>query len=360
METKIYDKETGTTIYMEGTFANLTARIEDEDGDAVFEFKNGHLSEFNQIVQNLGNMSNEPEEYEEHYGNSEDTLAWHTGQENTHKFIEEDEDSNESCKVGDEFVVVNGGRFFENGEKVVLDSIAKDGIHLYKRSNGQKWFADSDRLKRIEEVENNDKEPGIKKGTLCVVNTDNPDYYLKYDKGTIIEFIEFEDDYLPYHFINSKGNTQYMDRKDFDILEEQRGTKKRFEFAKSSKILLTEDTDFAGVEVKLVEESTFIEDDENLFIAIDDKDGVPLIRREKDAKRSYEDIDKFIQKEDSTEKIEVGDAVKVKEGKERRGAKGIAVVSDIVGEDVYLKGYDKFGKYDEEWINNIKNVTKEF
>lgn len=266
METKIYDKETGTTIYMEGTFANLTARIEDEDGDAVFEFKNGHLSEFNQIVQNLGNMSNEPEKYEEHYG----------------------------------------------------------------------------------------------KGTLCVVNTDNPDYYLKYDKGTIIEFIEFEDDYLPYCFTDSKGEIQYMDRKDFDILEEQRGTKKRFEFAKSSKILLTEDTDFAGVEVKLVEESTFIEDDENLFIAIDDKDGIPLIRREKDAKRSYEDIDKFIQKEDSTEKIEVGDAVKVKEGKERRGAKGIAVVSDIVGEDVYLKGYDKFGKYDEEWINNIKNVTKEF
>lgn len=285
METKIYDKETGNTTYMEGTFANLTVRIEDEDGDTVFEFKNGHLSEFNQILQNLGNTNNQ---YEESKTESE-----------------------------------------------------TDG-------NGSVY-----RIKEEQDI--------IEKGTLCVVNTNDPDYFLKYDKGTIIEFVEFDDDdYLPYCFTDSKGEIQYMDRKDFDILEEQRGTKKRFEFAKSSKILLTEDTDFAGTKVKLVEESTFIEDDENLFIAIDDKDGVPLIRREKDAKRSYEDIDKFIQKEDSTEKIEVGDAVKVKEGKERRGAKGIAVVSDIVGEDVYLKGYDKFGKYDEEWINNIKNVTKEF
>lgn len=62
METKIYDKETGTTIYMEGTFANLTARIEDEDGDTVFEFKNGHISEFDQILQNLGNTNNQYEE----------------------------------------------------------------------------------------------------------------------------------------------------------------------------------------------------------------------------------------------------------------------------------------------------------
>ena len=200
----------------------------------------------------------------------------------------------------------------------------------------------------------------IEKGTLCVVNTNDPDYFLKYDKGTIIKFVEFDDDYLPYCFTDSKGAIQYMDRKDFDILEEQRGTKKRFEFAKSSKILFTKDTDFTGTKVKLIEKSPFIKDDGYLFIGVDDKDGVPLIRREKDAKYAFENIEKFVQKENFTEDIKVGDAVKVIEGKERRGAKGIAVVSDIVGEDVYLKGYDKFGKYDEEWINNIKNVTKEF
>ena len=284
METKIYDKETGTTIYMEGTFANLTARIEDEDGDTVFEFKNGHISEFDQILQNLGNTNNQ---YEESKTESE-----------------------------------------------------TDG-------NGSVY-----RIKEEQDI--------IEKGTLCVVNTNDPDYFLKYDKGTIIEFIEFEDDYLPYCFTDSKGEIQYMDRKDFDILEEQRGTKKRFEFAKSSKILLTEDTDFAGTKVKLIEKSPFIKDDGYLFISVDDKDGVPLIKREKDAKYAFENIEKFVQKENFTEDIKVGDAVKVIEGKERRGAKGIAVVSDIVGEDVYLKGYDKFGKYDEEWINNIKNVTKEF
>lgn len=285
METKIYDKETGTTIYMEGTFANLTARIEDEDGDTVFEFKNGHISEFDQILQNLGNTNNQ---YEESKTESE-----------------------------------------------------TDG-------NGSVY-----RIKEEQDI--------IEKGTLCVVNTNDPDYFLKYDKGTIIEFVEFDDDdYLPYCFTDSKGEIQYMDRKDFDILEEQRGTKKRFEFAKSSQILFTKDTDFTGTKVKLIEKSPFIKDDGYLFIGVDDKDGVPLIRREKDSKYAFENIEKFVQKENFTEDIKVGDAVKVIEGKERRGAKGIAVVSDIVGEDVYLKGYDKFGKYDEEWINNIKNVTKEF
>ena len=280
METKIYDKETGSTIYMEGTFANLTARIEDEDGDTIFEFKNGHLSEFNQIVQNLGNMNNEPEEHED---NRED---------------EEDEDS--------------------------------------------------------------DKESVIEKGTLCVVNTDNPNYYLSYDKGTVIEFIDFEEDDLPYYFTDSNGYPQYMERKDFDILKEQKETKRRFEFAKSSKILLTKDTDFTNTKVRLIGESSLIKDDGHLFIRNDDEDGIPLVKSEENGTNAFEFIDKFVQREDFTEDIEVGDSVKVGEGKEHGGAKGIAVVSDVVGTEVYLKGYNSLGSYSETWINNIKNVTKEF
>lgn len=342
METKIYDKETGSTIYMEGTFANLTARIEDEDGDTIFEFKNGHLSEFNQIVQNLGNMNNEPEEHED---NRED---------------EEDEDSNEPYKIGDKFVVVNGNSFFDKGEKVVLVSIASDGVHLYKKSDGQEWYAASNRLERIEEDEDSDKESVIEKGTLCVVNTDNPDYYLSYDKGTVIEFIDFEEDDLPYYFTDSNGYPQYMERKDFDILKEQKETKRRFEFAKSSKILLTKDTDFTNTKVRLIGESSLIKDDGHLFIRNDDEDGIPLVKSEENGTNAFEFIDKFVQREDFTEDIEVGDSVKVGEGKEHGGAKGIAVVSDVVGTEVYLKGYNSLGSYSETWINNIKNVTKEF
>lgn len=338
METKIYDKETGSTIYMEGTFANLTARIEDEDGDTVFEFKNGHLSEFNQIVQSLGNMNNEPEEHED---NRED---------------EEDEGNNEPYKIGDKFVVVNGNSFFDKGEKVVLNSIASDGVHLYKKSDGQEWYAASNRLERIEEDEDSNKESVIEKGTLCVVNTDNPDYCLSYDKGTVIEFIDFEGDELPYYFTDSNGYPQYMERKDFDILEEQVGTKRRFKFAESSKILLTKDTDFTDTKVKLIGESTLIKDDGHLVIDSDDEDGIPLIKSEKDGTNAFEYIEKFTKRES----IEVGDTVKVGEGKEHLGAKGIAVVSDIVGTNVYLKGYDSLGEYSETWINNIKNVTKEF
>lgn len=354
METKIYDKETGSTIYMEGTFANLTARIEDEDGDTVFEFKNGHLSEFNQIVQSLGNMNNEPEEHEESEGNKEDSSAWHTGQENTHKFIEEDEGNNEPYKIGDKFVVVNGNSFFDKGEKVVLNSIASDGVHLYKKSDGQEWYAASNRLERIEEDEDSNKESVIEKGTLCVVNTDNPDYYLSYDKGTVIEFIDFEEDELPYYFTDSNGYPQYMERKDFDILEEQVGTKRRFKFAESSKILLTKDTDFTDTKVKLIGESILIKDDGHLVIDSDDEDGIPLIKSEKDGTNAFEYIEKFTKRES----IEVGDTVKVGEGKEHGGAKGIAVVSDVVGTEVYLNGYNSRGSYSETWINDIKNVTK--
>ena len=61
---------------------------------------------------------------------------------------------------------------------------------------------------------------------------------------------------------------------------------------------------------------------------------------------------------DEQEDIQVGDYVKVKEGKEHGGAKGFAIVTGIEDGDVYLKGINIHGDYSETWINNVSNVIK--
>ena len=61
---------------------------------------------------------------------------------------------------------------------------------------------------------------------------------------------------------------------------------------------------------------------------------------------------------DEQEDIKAGDYVKVKEGKECGGAKGFAIVTDIEGDNVRLKGIDENSYYRETWINSVDNVIK--
>ena len=290
METKIYDKETGSTIYMEGTFANLTARIEDEDGDTVFEFKNGHLLEFNKIAQNLGNMNNECEEYETEPETDGKSPVYQTGKEQVlfeGKTVEVLEEIDDGTDVLHEGTVTDDITLMSSGSLLVDMTIVKE--------------EDFDKLRILEEeVQDNNKDAVIEKGTLCVVNTDNPNYYLSYDKGTVVEFIEFDGSFLPCYFTDSNGEAQYMKRKDFDILEEQEGTKKRFEFAELSKILLTQDTP----------------------------------------------------------SFEIGEVVEVKEGKDCSGAVGYAILTDIEEREVILQGFNKDGEFFDSWHNNIDNIKK--
>ena len=62
--------------------------------------------------------------------------------------------------------------------------------------------------------------------------------------------------------------------------------------------------------------------------------------------------------EEGTPNIKAGDYVKVKEGKECGGAKGFAIVTDIEGDNVRLKGIDENSYYRETWINSVDNVIK--
>ena len=61
---------------------------------------------------------------------------------------------------------------------------------------------------------------------------------------------------------------------------------------------------------------------------------------------------------DGQKNIQKGDYVKVKEGKECGGAKGFAIVTDIEGDNVRLKGIDENSYYRETWINSVDNVIK--
>ena len=349
METKIYDKETGSTIYMEGTFANLTARIEDEDGDTVFEFKNGHLLEFNKIAQNLGNMNNECEEYETEPETDGKSPVYQTGKEQVlfeGKTVEVLEEIDDGTDVLHEGTVTDDITLMSSGSLLVDMTIVKE--------------EDFDKLRILEEeVQDNNKDAVIEKGTLCVVNTDNPNYYLSYDKGTVVEFIEFDGSILPYYFTDSNGKTQYMERKDFDILEEQEGTKKRFEFAELSKILLTEDTSLKGTKVSLTEDSKWIGDDGSLTIYRDCADGIPYIVSDNSGNGAFVELSGLkLRTEEDAPSLEVGDYIKVKEGREYGGAKGFAIVTNIEGDNIYLKGVDANSKYKETWINKANNVIK--
>ena len=352
METKIYDKETGSTIYMEGTFANLTARIEDEDGDTVFEFKNGHLLEFNKIAQNLGNMNNECEEYETEPETDGKSPVYQTGKEQVlfeGKTVEVLEEIDDGTDVLHEGTVTDDITLMSSGSLLVDMTIVKE--------------EDFDKLRILEEeVQDNNKDAVIEKGTLCVVNTDNPNYHLSYDKGTVVEFIEFDGSILPYYFTDSNGKTQYMERKDFDILEEQEGTKKRFEFAELSKILLTEDTSLEGTKVNLTEPSIWIEDDGSLIINTDCDDGIPYIKSNKSGYGAFISLNKLEKRESDTlqdtPSFEIGEVVEVKEGKDCSGAVGYAILTDIEEREVILQGFNKDGEFFDSWHNNIDNIKK--
>ena len=349
METKIYDKETGSTIYMEGTFANLTARIEDEDGDTVFEFKNGHLLEFNKIVQNLGNMNNECEEYETEPETDGKSPVCQTGKEQVlfeGKTVEVLEEIDDGTDVLHEGTVTDDITLMPSGSLLVDMTIVKE--------------EDFDKLRILEEeVQDNNKDAVIEKGTLCVVNTDNPNYYLSYDKGTVVEFIEFDGSILPYCFTDSNGKTQYMERKDFDILENQEGNSKRFDFCAKNNILFTEDTDLEKTKVSLTKDSSWIEDDGSLIIDIDYEDGLPYVKSNNSGYGAFVDLSKLkLRTKEYTQSLEIGDYVKVKEGKECGGAKGFAIVTNIEDDNVRLKGIDVNSDYRETWINSVDNVIK--
>ena len=204
-----------------------------------------------------------------------------------------------------------------------------------------------------------DEQKNIQPDELFVVNNDEMDYYLEFEKGEVIRFLSYGEDDFSLIFENSKGVEQLVVFEDVTRLDNQEGNKLRFIFCYENDILLTEDTSLKGTKVNLTKQSSWIEDDGSLIINTDCDDGIPYIKSNKSGYGAFVDLSKLkLRTKEYTQSLEIGDYVKVKEGKECGGAKGFAIVTDIEGDNVRLKGIDENSYYRETWINSVDNVIK--
>ena len=199
----------------------------------------------------------------------------------------------------------------------------------------------------------------IQEGELFVVNNDEMEYYLGFDKGEIVKFLFHSKVGIPLTFRNSEGIKQVMELEDVTKLENQEGNSRKFDFCAKNDILFTEDTNLKGTKVSLTEGSDWIEDDGSLIIHADCADGIPYIVSNNSGDGAFVELSKLkLRTEEDILNLKVGDYVIVKEGKEHDGAKGFAIITGIEDGDVYLKGINIHGDYSEEWINNANNVIK--
>ena len=335
MKTIFHDNESDTKLVMEGTFANSKAQLIDNEGNVVFESE-GSYTEILEVISRLSEGGNgpeneEPKQYEESLTNSDFRGA-------RVKVLED---------IKDEY-----GDIVKEGT-ATRDITVLAGENLYVKH----VIVEPKDFKKLEIL--TDEQEDIQEGELFVVNNDEMDYYLGFDKGEIVKFLFYREAGIPLTFRNSKGIEQVMELEDVTRLENQEGNAKRFDFCAKSNILFTEDTDLEKTKVNLTEDSSWVEDDDSLVIHTDCKDGIPYIISKISGDGAFVELSKLkLRAEEDTPSLEVGDYVKVKEGKEHDGAKGFAIITGIEDGDVYLKGIDANSKYSETWINNVRNVIK--
>src|SRR5699024_6830728 len=119
-----------------------------------------------------------------------------------------------------------------------------------------------------------DEQKYIQTGEIFIVNNDETEYYLGFDKGEIVKFLFHREEILPLKFRNSEGVEQGIRFEDVTRLENQEGNSRKFDFCAKNNILFTEDTNLKGTKVSLTEDSVWIEDDGSLIIDIDCEDGL--------------------------------------------------------------------------------------
>lgn len=328
MKTIFHDKESGAKLEMEGTFANSKAQLLDDEENVLVELEGSYP----EILQTVKQLSEEDtQETEEPLTNS-DFCGTKV------KVLEDIED-----KSGD---ILKKGTITTDVAVVGGDILLVDRVIV--RPN------DFNKLEIL-----TDEQEDIQEGELFVVNNDEMEYYLGFDKGEIVKFLFHKEEGLPLEFKNSQGIEQGVKSEDVTKLENQEGNRKRFDFCYKNYILFTEDTNLEETKVSLTEDSYWIKDDDSLIIHTDCADGLPYVISKISGDEAFVDLSKLkLRTEEDTQSLKVGDYVKVKEGKEYGGAKGLAIVADIEGNNIYLKGIDANSKYRETWINNVSNVIK--
>ena len=335
MKTIFHDKESGTKLEMEGTFRNSKAQLVDDEGNVLIESEGSYL----EILEMFNQLSGEEnEQLCEDTSEDEEKLTNDDLRGARVKVLEDITDKDgDSVKAG---TITRDVSILDGEDLLVEFTIVKpkDFNKLEILTDGQK---------------------NIQKGELFVVNNDEMEYYLGFDKGEIVKFLFHRECGLPLMFKNSEGKEQALKFEDVTLLENQKGNSRKFNFCAKNNILFTEDTSLKGTKVSLTEDSVWIEDDGSLVIHADCADGIPYIVSKISGDEAFVSLSKLkLRTKEDTPNLKVGDYVKVKEGKEYGGAKGFAIVADTEENNIYLKGIDADGKYRETWINNVNNVIK--
>ena len=346
MKTIFHDNETGVDLQIEGSFKNTKARTIDKDGNILMEFE-GTYSELLKVVDEWSEPGDKTKEddsfYEEYY---------YAGHEHVH---EEKETINASDFKGATVQV-------QEDIKGIYDGILREGIitsDIQIVENGRSLiegvYVNPEEFKKLNILTNDG---------LYIVNNTEMSYYHCFDKGDIIKFSHKQSSRYSLMFENSEGKLQSLNYEDVTKIDNQEGMLRKFDFCESNGILLTETTDLKGTKVKLNEPSMWIIDDDNLFIEEDESDGVPYVASLESGKGAYISLKHLetSKEEDSVEDIEfeVGDIVKVKQGKENGGAVGYAKITHFKCYDnlVELEGTDNDGIFSDGYVNAIRNLEK--
>lgn len=341
MKTIFHDKESGTKLEMEGTFANSKAQLVDDEGNVVIESEGSYTEILEMISQLSGNDDKgkeEPQEACEAIVEDKENLINDDFRGVRVKVLEDIEDEYEDI--------------LEKGT-TTTDVTVSGGENLFIKG----VFVEPEDFNKLEIL--TDEPKNIQEGELFVVNNDEMEYYLGFDKGEIVKFLFHREDGLPLMFTNSEGIEQAVELEDVTVLENQEGNSRKFDFCTKNDILFTEDTNLKETKVSLIEDSNWIEDDGSLIIHADCADGIPYIVSNNSGDGAFVELSKLkLRTEEDILSLKVGDYVIVKEGKEHDGAKGFAIITGIEDGDVYLKGINIHGDYSEEWINNANNVIK--
>ena len=335
MKTIFHDNESGTKLEMEGTFSNSKAQLVDDEGNVLIESEGSYL----EILKMFNQLSGEEnEQLCEDTAEEEEKLTSADFRGARVKVLEDITDKDgDSVKAG---TITRDVSILDGEDLLVEFTIVKpkDFNKLEILTDGQK---------------------NIQKGELFVVNNDEMEYYLGFDKGEIVKFLFHRECGLPLMFKNSEGKEQALKFEDVTLLENQKGNSRKFDFCAKNNILFTEDTSLKGTKVSLTEDSVWIEDDGSLVIHADCADGIPYIVSKISGDEAFVSLSKLkLRTKEDTPNLKVGDYVKVKEGKEYGGAKGFAIVTNIEDDNVRLKGIDVNNDYRETWINSVDNVIK--
>ena len=334
MKTIFHDKESGIKLEVEGTFANSKAQLVDNEGNVLIESEGSYL----EILEMFNQLSGEENEQL-----CEDTA--------------EDEEKLTSADFRDVRVKVLEDITDEYDDTLDKGTITTDvNVLLGDNLLINRVIVKPKDFKKLEIL--TDEQKNIQPGELFVVNNDEMEYYLEFEKGEIIKFLYHGEGFIPLVFRNSEGTEQALKYEDVTLLENQKGNKLRFNFCYENDILLTEDTSLEETKVNLTEHSIWIKDDESLVVHTDCDDGIPYIVSSKTGDGAFVSLKKLEKRKKDTPSFEIGETVEVKEGRAHSGAVGYAILVDIKEDEIILQGFNKDGEFFDSWHNNIDNIKK--